>query len=51
MHAYRPYQILRRFDHAPELPYDYLWALLLATYPKGWFAAMDPVVARFASAK
>ena len=51
MHAYRPYQILRRFDHAPELPFDYLFSLLLALCPTAWFAAMDPLVERFCGFK
>ena len=49
MHSYRPYQILRRFDHAPELPYDYLFSLLLALCPRAWFAAMDPLSDGFAT--
>lgn len=44
MHAYRPYQILRRLDRAPQLPFDYLFSLLLALQPSAWFAAMDPLV-------
>jgi len=48
MHAYRPYQILRKFDSAPELPFDYLFSLLLALCPSAWFAVMDPLVEKFA---
>ena len=47
MHAYRPYQILRKLDQAPQLPFDYLFSLLLAMHPKSWFAAMDPLVEHY----
>jgi len=41
MHAYRPYQILRKFDEAPMMPYMYLYSLLLALCPPLWFSTMD----------
>jgi len=42
MHAYRPYQILRKIDKAPTLPFDYLYSMLLALVPPLWFATIDP---------
>ena len=42
MHAYRPYQILRKFDTAPQLPFDYLYSMLLALWPRAWFSIMHP---------
>ena len=47
MHSYRPYQILRQLDQAPQLPFDYLFSLLLALSPQAWFAAMNPLVSRY----
>ena len=32
-HVFRPYQILRRFDRAPHLPYEYILMLFLAFFP------------------
>lgn len=32
MNSYRPYQILRNFDSAPTLPYDYLYSMLFALF-------------------
>lgn len=44
MHAYRPYQILRKLDEAPTMPYQYLYTLLLAMCPPLWFATMDQLL-------
>lgn len=44
MHAYRPYQILRKIDNAPMMPYQYLYSLLLAACPTLWFATMDQLL-------
>ena len=44
MHAYRPYQILRKFDEAPMMPYMYLYSLLLALCPPLWFSTMDQLL-------
>ena len=44
MHAYRPYQILRKMDTAPQLPYDYLYSMLLAFWPKGWMSTIEPIL-------
>ena len=41
MHAYRPYQILRKIDKAPTMPYMYLYTLLLAMCPPLWWGTMD----------
>lgn len=41
MHAYRPYQILRKLDEAPMMPYMYLYSLLLALCPPLWYSTMD----------
>ena len=42
--ATRPYQILRSFDKAPELPSGYPGMLLLTLVPPLWFSVMDPKV-------
>ena len=42
VHSYRPYQILRKIDKAPQLPFDYLYSMLLACWPTGWFNMMNP---------
>jgi len=44
MHAYRPYQILRKFDNAPFMPYKYMYTLLLALCPPLWYATMNPLL-------
>lgn len=44
MHSYRPYQILRKIDNAPLMPYQYLYSLLLATCPRLWFGTMDQML-------
>jgi alkane 1-monooxygenase len=44
MHAYRPYQILRKIDSAPTMPYMYLYTLLLALCPPLWMATMDQLL-------
>lgn len=36
-HAFRPYQILRRFDEAPYLPFEYLHSFVLCLVPPLWF--------------
>jgi alkane 1-monooxygenase len=41
MHCYRPYQILRKIDNAPQLPYDYVNTFILAMCPPLWFRVMD----------
>lgn len=43
-HVFRPYQILRRFDRAPTLPYEYIFMLYLAFIPPVWNLIMDPRV-------
>lgn len=45
-HAYptRPFQALRHFDEAPELPGGYASMLLPALIPSLWYKIMDPLV-------
>lgn len=43
-HSFRPYQILRRFDKTPTLPFDYLLMYQLAFVPPLFFMIMDPRV-------
>ncbi len=42
--ASRPYQILRHFGDAPQMPAGYPAMVLLATVPPLWFAVMNPLV-------
>lgn len=42
--ATRPYQVLRSFEKAPELPSGYPGMLLLTLVPPLWFSVMDPKV-------
>lgn len=39
--ATRKYQILRRFDHSPQLPAGYPASILLSLVPPLWFRIMD----------
>lgn len=43
-HAYasRPYQVLRHFDEAPQLPFGYSLMILISYIPPLWFALMNP---------
>ena len=43
-HSFRPYQILRRFDDAPYLPFEYLFAVNVVCIPPLWFRVVDPRV-------
>jgi alkane 1-monooxygenase len=45
-HPLRPYQALRHFDEAPNLPLGYSAMILLATIPPLWRRVMDPRVLR-----
>jgi alkane 1-monooxygenase len=40
--ASRPYQVLRHFEEAPQMPAGYPAMVLLATVPPLWFAVMNP---------
>jgi alkane 1-monooxygenase len=40
----RPYQALRHFDEAPQLPSGYAAMVLLAYFPPLWFRLMNPKV-------
>lgn len=42
--AYRPYQLLRKLDLAPQLPYCYVGTLVLALCPPAFFHVMGPRV-------
>lgn len=44
MHAYRPYQILRKIDSAPMMPYAYLYTLMLALCPPLWKSTMGDLL-------
>lgn len=43
-HSFRPFQILRRMDDAPYMPFEYLHNYFLATFPPLWFYIMNPKV-------
>lgn len=43
-HAFRPYQILRRFDEAPYHPFEYLHCAILSVVPPLWFYCVNPRV-------
>jgi len=43
-HSFRPYQILRRMDDAPFMPFEYLHSYLFAALPPVWFYVMNPRV-------
>ena len=40
----RKYQILRHFEHAPQMPTGYLAMIPLALVPPLWFKVMNPLV-------
>lgn len=44
-HAFptRPYQVLRHYEEAPQLPGDYGKMILLALRPKKWFVTINPL--------
>lgn len=42
--ASRPYQVLRNFDDAPQMPTGYPGMVMLALVPPLWFAVMNPRV-------
>jgi len=43
-HAYRPYQILKRMDEAPTLPFDYVHSLVIVLIPQLWFHCVNPKI-------
>ena len=43
-HSFRPYQILRRFDDAPYLPFEYLFSIYIVYIPQLWFYIVNPRV-------
>ena len=48
-HAYasRPYQVLRHFDEAPQLPFGYSLMILISYVPPLWFRLMNPRLERW----
>lgn len=50
-HSYRPYQILRRFDKTPTLPFEYFLMFQMALVPPLFFKVMDPRVDAISDAK
>ena len=46
-HAKRPYQILRHYETAPQLPAGYPAMILIALCPPLWFAIMNPRLQRY----
>ena len=50
-HKFRPYQILRRFDRAPTMPFEYILMLALAVCPPAYWYVMDPRVRAVEDAK
>lgn len=38
-------------DMAPQLPYDYLYSMLLALIPPLWYLAMNPLLERVLAKK
>ena len=43
-HAKRPYQILKHYEDAPQLPAGYPAMIVLALFPPLWFAIMNPTL-------
>ena len=44
LHTFRPYQILRKVDDAPTLPFIYFHSFLIVYCPPIWFYIMNPMV-------
>ena len=44
VHKFRPYQLLRKLDHAPYSPYEFTFMMLLAYFPPLYTYVMDPRV-------
>ena len=47
VYAARPYQVLRHFDEAPQLPFGYSLMILISYVPPLWFALMNPRLERW----
>jgi alkane 1-monooxygenase len=43
-HKFRPYQILRRMDKAPTMPFEYILMLFLIIFPPMYWLIIDPRV-------
>ena len=50
-HAKRPYQILKHYEHAPQLPAGYPAMIVLALCPPLWFAIMNPTLDAYSHAQ
>ena len=50
-HSYRPYQVLRRMDKAPQLPFEYILMLWLSLVPPVFFMIMNPRIKSIEDAK
>ena len=46
-HAKRPYQVLRHYETAPQLPAGYPAMILMALVPPLWFSIMNPRLERY----
>lgn len=49
--ASRPYQILRNFDNAPNMPTGYAGMIVVSWFPSLWFAIMHPMIDRIKNNK
>ena len=47
--AARPYQILRHFDDAPQMPTGYPGMMVMSLVPPLWFAVMHPHIEKYHS--
>ena len=50
-HKYRPYQVLRQFERAPHMPFEYILMFFLALAPPLYRMMMDPRVNSIQDAK
>ena len=50
-HAKRPYQILKHYEHAPQLPAGYPAMIVIALCPPLWFAIMNPTLDAYSNAQ
>lgn len=50
-HVFRPYQILRRFDRAPTMPFEYILMLFLIIFPPMYWMINDPRIKSIEDAK
>lgn len=50
-HKFRPYQVLRRLERAPTMPYEYVQMLLLALCPPLYWHVINPMCDAMEDAK